>query len=61
MKMTDIQKRAKGMGLKPGKVKKAELIRLIQEQEGNFSCFQTAQDSCDQTECCWRGDCLTSH
>jgi len=61
MKMTDIQKRAKMVGLKAGKVKKAELIRKIQEQEGNFTCFQSATDYCDQAECCWRGDCLTTH
>ena len=61
MKMTDIQKKAKVIGIKPGKAKKAELIRMIQEQEGNFSCFQTAQDFCDQTDCCWMGDCLTTH
>lgn len=61
MKMSDIQKRAKNLGLKPGKSKKAELIRMIQQQEGNYSCFESAQDFCDQSECCWRGDCLTTH
>ncbi len=61
MKMAEVQKRAKVMGLNLGKVKKATLIRRIQEQEGNFSCFQSAKDFCDQAECCWRGDCLTTH
>ena len=61
MKMVDIQKRARLMGLKPGKSKKADLIRQIQNSEGNFSCFQSATEHCDQAECCWRADCLTTH
>jgi hypothetical protein len=38
---------------------KAELIRRIQKAEGNFDCFGTAKDSCDQSQCCFREDCLT--
>jgi len=60
MKLTDIRKVAKGMGLKAGKMKKADLIKKIQEAEGNFTCFQTASDYCDQDRCCWRTDCLTN-
>lgn len=59
MKMTQVQKMAKGMGIKPGKMKKAELIQTIQMQEGNFACFMTAGNACDQEQCCWREDCLT--
>jgi len=59
MKMTDIQKKAKALGMTPGKMSKTELVRSIQEREGNFACFQTAKDSCDQSGCCWRKDCLT--
>ncbi len=59
MKMTDIQNKAKSLGIKPGKMKKVELIRTIQSQEGNFSCFQTNNDGqCSQESCCWRDDCL---
>lgn len=58
MKLNDIRKIAKNMGLKAGKVKKADLIKKIQESEGNFTCFQTAGDFCDQEACCWRSDCL---
>ena len=60
MKMVDVQKMAKGMGMKPGKMRKAELIKTIQEKEGNFVCYQTTQGNCDQTDCCWRDDCLTN-
>ena len=36
---------------------KKELIRYIQEQEGNIPCFKTDQPFCDQDDCCWRSDC----
>lgn len=61
MKMADIQSKAKAMGIKPGKMKKAELIRTIQHQEGNSTCYQTAiEQNCTQESCCWRDDCLTN-
>ncbi len=60
MKMLDIRKKAKGMGLKSGKLRKANLIKKIQETEGNFMCFQTAKDYCDQADCCWRDDCVVN-
>lgn len=59
MKMADIQNKAKALGIKPSKMKKAELIRSIQNEEGNFSCFQTSDSGqCSQESCCWRDDCL---
>lgn len=59
MKLTDIQKKAKAMGIKPGKMKKTELIRTIQTEEGNFSCFQSSDSAqCSQESCCWRDDCM---
>ncbi len=59
MKMPEVRAKAKAMGIKPGKMKKADLIRTIQEQEGNFPCFMTADGHCDQMDCCWRDDCLS--
>ncbi len=60
MKMQEVREKAKKFGLKPGKIKKkVNLIRAIQSEEGNTPCFQTGIDSCDQTDCCWRDDCLT--
>lgn len=61
MTVQEIKKRAKAMGIKPGKMKKAEMIRAIQATEGNHPCFQTADNMCDQNDCCWRSDCLTTH
>jgi hypothetical protein len=56
--MTQIKAKAKELGIKPGKMRKAELIREIQKAEGNFECFGTADNSCDQMDCCWREDCI---
>lgn len=58
MKMTDVQNKAKQLGIKIKKVKKADLIRRIQIEEGNMPCFQTENSSCGQEDCCWRKDCL---
>lgn len=60
MKMMEIKEKAKLLGLKPGRMKKADLIRTVQMKEGNFACFATNIDYCDQTECCWKDDCLTN-
>lgn len=58
MTVKEIKEIAKKMGLKTGKMKKAELIRMIQEAEGNNSCFQTgAVSSCGQDNCLWLSDC----
>ena len=58
MKMNDVVKRAKKLGIKAKAVKKVDLIRQIQRAEGNFDCFGTALDFCDQWKCCFREDCL---
>jgi hypothetical protein len=58
MKLDDIKEIARKRGLKPGKMKKSELIRAIQEDEGNPACFATGRAAiCGQTECLWREDC----
>ena len=46
------------LALKPGKMKKVDLIRAIQSKEGNPACFDTGKNFCDQTDYCWRSDCL---
>lgn len=56
MKMTQIRKRAKAVGVKTNG-KKADVIHRIQEAECNEPCFGT-RDCCDQVDCCWREDCL---
>jgi hypothetical protein len=57
MDMNKIRTIAKKMNIAPGSKDKKELIRFIQEQEGNIPCFKTDQHSCDQFDCCWRDDC----
>lgn len=58
MTVRQLQKMAKELGLKPHGLKKAELIGAIQKAEGNFDCFGTASDYCDQVNCLFRRDCL---
>ncbi|MHB1379940.1 MAG: SAP domain-containing protein [Desulfurivibrionaceae bacterium] len=58
MKMLDIKAKAKNLGIRAGKMKKEDLIRTIQEREGNFPCFGSAMEHCSQEDCSWREDCL---
>ncbi len=59
MKMQLVRSKAREIGIRPGKLNKLNLIRRIQQTEGNFDCFGTAVDGyCDQADCLWREDCL---
>jgi hypothetical protein len=59
MKIREIRQKAKTLDLKSTfGLSKAELIRRIQRAEGNFDCFGTATDWCDQSQCSFREDCL---
>ena len=59
MRMEEIKGVAREMGITAGKLKKGELIRIIQTTEGNFPCFgRVSHTSCDQSECLWRPDCV---
>ena len=58
MNMVEIKEKATMLDIKPGKMKKTDLIRAIQKEEGNCECFGTAEDFCDQDECCWQDDCF---
>ncbi|MDH3851458.1 MAG: Rho termination factor N-terminal domain-containing protein [Deltaproteobacteria bacterium] len=58
MTVKELQKMAKGLGIKAGGLRKNELIREIQKKEGNFDCFATATEYCDQVDCLYRDDCL---
>jgi len=59
MNMNEVKQIARSRGLSPGRLKKVDLIRTMQREEGNASCFQTSQaDACDQDQCLWREDCL---
>ena len=59
MKFEEIRVIAKSMDIKTARMRKADIIRAIQQAEGNFACFGTVVDGCcDQRECAWREDCL---
>ena len=58
MKMQEIRQMAKKMGINSFGKTKTDLIREIQRKEGNFDCFGTATDDCDQSECLFRFPCL---
>lgn len=60
MDATIIKQKAKTLGLKIAKKSNAEVIKSIQQAEGNFPCFQSAHGSCSQQECLWRIDCLSN-
>ena len=58
MKLDEIKEIAKKHNIKIGKLKKAELIRAIQQAESNDDCFETGRaDDCGQSACLWREDC----
>lgn len=58
MKMPDIRKKAKALGIDSGRMKKEDLIRSIQRAEGNTACFGTGTDECPYRDCCWRKNCI---
>jgi hypothetical protein len=58
MKMSDIQGIARERGVTPGRLAKVDLVRTLQQAEGNADCFQAGQvDSCGQEGCLWRAAC----
>ena len=58
MKLDDVKKIAKERGLQSRNMKKADLIRAIQRNEGNTDCYNTnSAESCGQVSCLWRDDC----
>jgi len=61
MKLNEIRKMAKRHGIESVGKTKADLIREIQVQEGNFDCFGTAMGYCDQMSCCFRPICLNGN
>lgn len=58
MKLDEIRKKALALGVKPGKMKKADLIHAIQRAEGYTACFGKSDGNCKEMGCCWRPDCL---
>lgn len=58
MKVTEIKEIAKRHNLKVGRATKSELVRCIQQAEGNQQCFDdNISAQCGQHSCLWREDC----
>ena len=58
MKINEIKEIARQHNLKPGRANKVELVRAIQQAEGNLPCFgSNSANACGQFNCLWRGDC----
>lgn len=59
MKLQDIRTIARQLHVKTNGQSKTDLIRTIQQQEGNFDCYGSAcNGECDQSACVWRDDCF---
>jgi len=58
MNMTEIKKRARSVGIAPGKTRKVDLVRAIQTAENCEPCFGTSNGQCERNECCFMEDCL---
>ena len=59
MNMKEIKEVARLRGVKPGKLKKVDLVRGIQQSENNPQCFCTNYaHACGEDDCMWREDCL---
>ena len=50
------RKKALTLGLEGKGMKLADLVWMIQENEGHNSCFKR-QKECTQTSCCWQLSC----
>ena len=58
MKLEEIKEIAKQRNINVAKVKKADLVRGIQQAENNEACYNTCKAStCGQDVCLWREDC----
>lgn len=58
IKLEEIKTIAQLHSIKTGKLKKAELVRVIQKAERNEQCFETGTSAiCGQVGCSWRGIC----
>jgi len=57
MDMEQLEGKKRSIEMRLGWKAKQELIRSIQEKQGDAPCFQTGKEYCDQYDCCWRRDC----
>lgn len=58
VRLAEVKEMAARLGLKTDRMKKFEIVRAIQEAEGNSPCFDSGESvECGQTHCLWRADC----
>lgn len=58
MTFAEIKKIAMEHGIRVGGVKKADIVRAIQQREGNTPCFASGRASeCGQHNCLWLAAC----
>ena len=56
-KYRTINPNSKWSDLRP--MSKEKLVRLVQQAEGNETCFKSSKSSvCNQTHCLWYKDCV---
>ena len=58
MTMPEIRAKARELGLSPGRMKKADLVRAIQVAEHNTPCYGTSRGDCPYVDCCFRAGCF---
>ncbi len=59
IRLSEVEKKAKSLGIRDTwRLSKRDLIKTIQRKEGNFDCFGSANNTCDQISCAWRSDCV---
>ncbi len=61
MKMQELRVIAKNHGVNSFGKRKSQLIREVQRSEGNFDCFGSATNFCDQWGCSFRSLCLNDN
>lgn len=59
MKMSEVRAIARDLGINSFGKSKVELIKEIQRTEGNFDCYGSAENDCDQADCLFRASCLS--
>lgn len=58
MNVQEVKQIAAERGIKTAKMKKADIIRAIQTNEGNPACFDTGiTGNCSESNCLWKDDC----
>lgn len=59
MKLEEIKEIARQHNIKVNRMKKADLVKAIQQAENNDPCFAAGlAHGCGQESCVWREDCV---